>query len=107
MKHGIAVVCTPGVAPGFLLAGLPVRSAQTAQDAVAALIDQSESEPSVVFVQDDLFDELPGDIRQRLMAGTTPVLVPFPGPATLGVVSPMDYVVELLRRAIGYRVQIR
>ena len=36
-----------------------------------------------------------------------PIVVPFPGPAWRAVASAEEQVVELLRRAIGYRVRLR
>ena len=94
---------------GFALAGVPVSEVSSARDAaavIAPLLDRSEI--SVLLVEQGLLDGL-GDVeRQRLMRTPTPVIVPFPGPVWGERASPAEaYVLELLRRAIGYRVRLR
>lgn len=103
----VRILCAPAVAPGFELASLRPRVA-TADGAEAAL-DEMSREPNtgVILVQSDLYEAAAGTTLRRLERQALPVLLPFPGPRWKARPSPEEYVVELLRRAIGYRVRLR
>ena len=94
---------------GFALAGIPVSEAASARDAaavIAPLLDRRDI--GVLLVEQGLLDGLADAERQALMRRPTPVVVPFPGPIWGERASPAEaYVLELLRRAIGYRVRLR
>jgi vacuolar-type H+-ATPase subunit F/Vma7 len=61
----------------------------------------------VVLLEDRLYDDLPEETRRAISSSPLPMVVPFPGP-TWAVRPPAEeYIVELLRQAIGYRVRIR
>ena len=107
MKRSVAVACTPGVAPGFALAGLHTHVPTAEQDTAALIRDLAHQGTGVLLIEDGLLGDLDPDVRRRVQSLPTPIVVPFPGPSTLGHVAPMDYVVDLLRRAIGYRVHLR
>jgi len=108
MSHSLRVLCRPNVSEGFALAG--VRSL-TAVDGVEAatlirrLIEQARV--GVLLVEDALYRALPDELRDALERRTTPVVIPFPGPARGERPSAEAELVELLRRAIGYRVRLR
>lgn len=102
------VVARPETARGFRLAGLPVRPATDAagaEDVTRRLVDEPDA--AVVFVQRELFDDLSEGFRRSLEATSVPVVVPFPDPSWEEPGAPEEWVVELLRRAVGYRVQLR
>lgn len=103
----VRVLCDAAVAPGFTLAGLRARASGPA-DATEAL-EQLSAEPrtGVVLVQSDLYDAAAGPALRRLERRSIPVLLPFPGPRWTARPSAEEYVIELLRRAIGYRVRLR
>lgn len=107
MRRTVSVVCSPGVAPGFALAGIGVLPAAGGRDAAQRLDGLADGPTGVVFIEDRLYHDLPPEARQRLARRAEPIVLPFPGPSDLGRVSAEEYVVELLRRAIGYRVRLR
>lgn len=103
----VRVLCDPAIAPGFELASLRPR-VSTPDGAKAALEELSdESNTGVILVQSDLYDAAGGTTLRRLERQALPVLLPFPGPRWKARPSAEEYVVELLRRAIGYRVRLR
>lgn len=107
-EGAVWVVPRPETARGFRLAGLPVRPATDAagaEDIIRRFVD--EPDVAVVFVQRDLFDGLTEEFRRSLEATAVPVVVPFPDPSWKEPGAPEEWVVELLRRAVGYRVQLR
>lgn len=100
MSRDVRAICRPEVAAGLRLAGLVVLEASR-RDEVPALLEGA-SDAGLVLVQQELYDR---DDPVAQAAGL-PVVVPFPGPAWReGAVD--DHVLEILRRAIGYRVRLR
>lgn len=103
------VLCRPELAAGFALAGLPVIEADTAAEASSRfreLLDDSSI--GVVLMEEPLYERLPDELRRLLARRPLPMLVPFPGiewEARPGAAE--SYIVELLRRVIGYRVRLR
>ena len=109
MTHNVVVLCRPEVAAGSMLAGLrPVEVESPVEG--AALLSRLAERPEVglVLVEDSIHQSLNEDTRRDLARRPLPMVVPFPGPSgmTAGVESD-QYIVELLRRAIGYRVRLR
>ena len=103
----VRILCDAAIAPGFELASLRPR-VTTPDGAETALEEMSdESNTGVILVQSDLYDAAAGTTLRRLERQALPVLLPFPGPRWKVRPSPEEYVVELLRRAIGYRVRLR
>jgi vacuolar-type H+-ATPase subunit F/Vma7 len=104
----VEVVCRPATAPGFTLAGLPTLVVPEAADpgaAVVALLGRADV--GVVLVEEAIYDAVPADLRRRLDRSPRPVVVPFPGPAWAGARTAEERIVELLRRAIGYRIKLQ
>lgn len=102
------VVCRPALVPGFALAGVaawPAAAPDEAERAIAGL--RARGNVGVALVEEAIYDALPDDVRSRLDRSAAPVVVPFPGPAWAEMASAEARVVELLRRAIGYRVRLR
>jgi len=93
----VVAICRPEVAVGLRLAGIPVLEATSPSE----VPDRIAGLTGLVLLQDDLHDretdlEVPGG----------PVVVPFPGPRWRpGELD--EHVLEILRRAIGYRVRLR
>jgi vacuolar-type H+-ATPase subunit F/Vma7 len=103
----VVALCRPEVATGFLLAGLDVRRARDAGVAAAALAElRRDVGHAIVLVQDILYDEL--DARQLKRDESALLVVPFPDPVWEEEPSAAEeYLVEMLRRAVGYRVRLR
>ena len=102
----VRIVCRPAVGPGFGLAGLeydPVDAAEPPE----AWWPRLAGQPEVVLLQDDIYETLPAELRARLDRSARPLVVPFPGPAWQVRATAEERVIELLRRAIGYRVRLR
>ncbi len=108
MTDRARVLCTPPVAPGFRLAGLEPVEALPGEDGTARLARLRERpEVGVILIEQSLYEGLPEPALRALEREARPLVVPFPGPVWAPPPSPEDYVVELLRRAIGYRVKLR
>ena len=108
MSSSVRIVCRPGVAAGFGLAGVtadPVDHSAEVEPVLGQLMSQREV--GVILLQEDLYAALSPDLQVRLDRSAAPVVVPFPGPAWADVPSAEEHVIELLRRAIGYRVKLR
>jgi vacuolar-type H+-ATPase subunit F/Vma7 len=108
MTHTLRVLCRPDSLEGFALAGVRAVPAGDSPEA-AREIEQLLSDPDlgVLLVEDSLYGALPGEVRERLERRAVPVVVPFPGPQREAQPSAEAELVELLRRAIGYRVRLR
>ncbi len=109
MSYGVRVLCRPAVAAGFGLAGTRVIEAGTAEEGIECLRELlAQPDVGVVLMEEGLHDRLPEDLRRRLGRNPLPMVVPFPGPAWEERPEAAEsYIVELLRRVIGYRVRLR
>jgi vacuolar-type H+-ATPase subunit F/Vma7 len=108
MTHGVRVLCRPATAAGFALAGIVAETADEESVADAALRSLLQRpEVGVVLLENSLYQALAPDLRAVVDRVAQPVVVPFPGPAWRLAPSAEEQVVELLRRAIGYRVRLR
>ena len=112
MKAPIHAICRHEVALGLALAGLAPIEAATGAEAAAA-IARLAPEPAhggVVLIEQALHDALPPATRRALRRAGEPILMPFPGPvaaALVGGAAPEDELMEILRRAVGYRLRLR
>lgn len=108
MELTVHVVCRRALAPGFELAGLVV---DRAEDGVAATdeIRRLAEDPAVgvVLVEELLHRALPEELVSRLDRQGLPVVASFPSPSWDGRSVAEDYVLEILRQAVGYRVRPR
>ena len=107
MDLTLQVICTPQVAAGFTLAGMQVREADeaTAPETIRQLA--ADDTVGIILVEDSLHRALPVDLRARLDRLTVPILVPFPSPSWERRGLAEQYVLEILRQAVGYRVRAR
>lgn len=107
MALSVRVVCRPQIAAGFELAGL---QADTAVDGTAAraLLARLTEDPGVgiVLLEDQLQRALPADVVQRLERQPRPLVAAFPSPRFEAAAAAEEAVLEILRRAIGYRVRL-
>lgn len=107
MSTTVRVLCSPAAAPGMALVGLPVDVVAPGADAAALLLPLlARKDVGVVLLEDSIHRTLPDDARRRADRSTAPVVLPFPSPAWQAAPAAEGYVVELLRRAIGYRVRL-
>jgi vacuolar-type H+-ATPase subunit F/Vma7 len=107
MSHRIRVLTRPGVAAGFSLAGIRSILAGSGLEATTKLV-ALEHDPTVgvVLIEQHLYDSLPAATIEAIGRRELPLVVPFPGPTREAAETPEAYVIELLRRAIGYRVRL-
>lgn len=104
----MVVLCRPELADGFRLAGLePVRArgSDEAGDRVEELGGRAGL--GVLLVDAVLWDGLPERTRAILESAPLPMVVPFPPPAWTERPTGEAYIIDLLRRSIGYRVKLR
>lgn len=110
MKAQVRAICRREAALGLALAGLTPIEAATGADAAAALagLARTPARGGVVLVEAALYDALPAAVRRQIRREGAPIIVPFPGPAPLPPGgAPEQELLEVLRRAIGYRVRLK
>lgn len=102
------VVCRPALRDGFALAGVPSLPAADAAEASIVLAGLAE-QPDIgaVLVEESLYEGLPEETRRGFERRSLPLVIPFPGPPREELPGAEARLVELLRRAIGYRVRLR
>jgi vacuolar-type H+-ATPase subunit F/Vma7 len=112
-SHGVSwrvrVIASPAVATGFRLAGLTADAVSNPRDAADRLI-ACAADPSlgILLVEQPLLDAVPDVVRRTLERRAIPILVPIPVPAWASPASGAEsFILELLRRAIGYRVRLQ
>ena len=106
-QYRLTVVTRPGAGLGFRLAGVAVEevSESSVAERIAALLE--EPDLGVLAVEDDLLRRVPETVFARAVREGAPVLLPFTLPRRLGEGSAgEEYVVTLIRRAIGYHIKI-
>lgn len=108
MAHTVRVIARPGIVPGFALAGLPALEVADAIEAGQQVRAAREGGVGVLLIEERLYDALADEVRREGDRRDLPMLVPFPSPTWAApAVAAEAYIVELLRRAIGYRVRLR
>ena len=104
----LVVIASPGLSAGFSLAGVQVIQAADGQSAgreIERLVNEATA--GVVIIDESLYQDLPEELRSGLSRTATPVVIPVPGPAWTAESTAHEYIVEILRRAIGYRVRLQ
>ncbi|MGB5696558.1 MAG: V-type ATP synthase subunit F [Polyangiales bacterium] len=104
----LAVIASPGLSTGFALAGVTVLEATDAV-VVVKLIEQlvRDMNAGVILVEEPLYRDLTDEVRRGLQRSISPVVIPVPGPDWTAESTAHEYIVEILRRAIGYRVRLQ
>jgi vacuolar-type H+-ATPase subunit F/Vma7 len=104
----LVVIASPGLSAGFALAGVPVIEARDSADAaeqIEQLVDEENT--GVIIIDEPLYRDIPEEIRRSLQRSALPVVIPVPGPDWTKEATAHEYIVEILRRAIGYRVRLQ
>lgn len=112
MKYFVRALTTPSLASGFRMAGLLVDDVDIGEDAadigrrLVAAADRAQT--GILFIEQALFNAAPEDTRRELERRSLPIIVPVPA-ATFAPTghAAEDYILDLLRRAIGYRVRLQ
>lgn len=103
------VIVGAALASGFRLAGVPVDEADDVADASEALARIAAlPDAGVILLQQEWFDALPDAQRRLLERRPAPIVVPVPRvewSADRGTAG--SYLLDLLQRAIGYRVRLQ
>jgi vacuolar-type H+-ATPase subunit F/Vma7 len=108
MKEPLSVLCGREVASGFRLAGLSVIAVDGGAEAEEVVRLHIERGHGVLLVSGDLYRSLPENLHRRADRRGKPILLPFPAPSELSTRSRQEEeVLEILRRAVGYRVRLR
>ena len=107
-EQQLVVIASPGLGTGFSLAGVHVIEAADGQSASRELERLTdEASAGVVIIDEPLYRELPEEQRRGLTRTSKPVVIPVPGPDWTEESTAHEYIVEILRRAIGYRVRLQ
>jgi vacuolar-type H+-ATPase subunit F/Vma7 len=108
MNATVRAIASPPVATGFRLAGVPCDEAATAREAIDLLFRMvSAGEVGVVLVEQSLLAAMPEPVRRELERRPTPIVVAVPAPEWEARHRADDYILDLLQRAIGYRVRLQ
>ena len=90
------------------MAGVPVFEATSGADAALQIEHLAETEGAgIVLIDEPLYEDLPEEVRRDLRRSPLPVVIPVPGPDWTTETTAHEYIVEILRRAIGYRVRLQ
>ncbi len=101
----------PDLARGFALAGVDVTSVadiKAGQQALTSAIDSLGY--GLVIVEQRLLDSLEPRVREAIYARNIPLVIAIPGDLRWGEQDGKpadDYVAALIRRAVGYQLNIR
>lgn len=110
MRAPVHVICRRETALGIGLVGvapIEVTTADQAAQAIAALAGEP-AKGGIVLIEAALHDALPPALLRQLRKDGAPILQPFPSPAPLPAgVAPEQELLDVLRRAVGYRVRLR
>lgn len=109
MSWRVEAIGRPEVAAGFAFAGLSTREVASADEA-AEWVRQArqQSDVGVILLEDALYEQLPEELLRAIGRRPLPMLVPFPGPRWEARPEEAEaYVIELLRRVVGYRVRLK
>lgn len=104
----VRVIAGPLLASGFRLAGLSVDEVATPR-AAGEVLERlaAEGGTGVILLQQDYFDGIAEPLRRAVERWALPIVVPIPAAAWDTRRGAVDYIVDLLQRAIGYRVRLQ
>lgn len=104
----LVVIAGSGLTAGFSLAGVHVVEAANGEEAAREIGRMAgESEAEVVIVEESLYEAMPDELRRSFTRSSRPIVIPVPGPDWTAESKAHEYIVEILRRAIGYRVRLQ
>ncbi len=94
---------------GFRLAGIEARVAENPDEmrqGIESIL--AEREVRVALLDEQLFRQLPEPLKRKIEDSVSPIFMPIPTLALReGAIRPEEYVIRLIRRAIGYQIKIR
>ncbi len=108
-KWTVRAVTTPALASGFRLAGIPADDVPDATTA-AVKLGTLAADPGlgILLVEERLLNESPENVRREVERRPVPIIVPVPTPSWGAPTGDAEgLILELLRRAIGYRVKLK
>lgn len=106
----VAAIMREDLARGFALAGVDVTSIaddRQAQAAVLAAVDSLGY--GMLIIEEELLAKLEPRVRDAILARTVPLVIAIPGDLTWTEpegASADDYVAAMIRRAVGYQLNI-
>jgi vacuolar-type H+-ATPase subunit F/Vma7 len=104
----VRVLTRPELAAGFELAGVPVMRVHDQAMATETIRAWAgDDEIGVILVDESLYRGLPHELMARLDRQALPIVAALPEPRWDERAEAETYVLEILRRAIGYRVRPR
>lgn len=105
----IVAAISPETAIGFKLAGVEVIEVKDSGVLVDFLSDSSKSvDIGILITEERLLDKIPKDIVRRIKKRGVPVIVPIHIPDRWQKVERAeDYISNLIKSAIGYRLKIK
>ncbi len=107
----VRAVLAEGLGSGFSLAGVEVEvvaDRDSAREAILAAAGNRDC--GILIIDEELFASLGERERESLLQRTVPLLVLLPGELRWGEVQEMgsdEYVAALIRRAVGYQLNIK
>jgi vacuolar-type H+-ATPase subunit F/Vma7 len=109
MRCRIRIVGRQGQVAGFAAAGLPTTTVTPDATGLSVIQDLiQEQDIGVILVSQDVYDFVAPSLERLLARKPLPMVIPIPNPEWQeGPGSAERHIVELLRRAIGYRVRVR
>lgn len=109
MSWRVRVLASTATSAGYRLAGLTVDEVALAADAGDRLATAAgDADVGIILVEQRLLDAVPSAVRRAVDRRPLPIIVPIPAPNWTHATSDAEsYIVELLRRAIGYRVKLQ
>lgn len=110
MSASVRVLASPAIAAGFRLAGLSAVDVDVVESRATEQLLATVARPNVgiLVVEQSLLDAIPDDVRMEIEHRILPIIVPMPTPNWGATRSDAEaYILELLRRAIGYRVRLQ
>ena len=108
MTFRVRGLATPPIAAGLRIAGVPAESVSSPGEAARRLAELARKDDvGVVLMEQPLVDQIPDPLRRALARRATPVVVAIPRAVPEAENAGEEYILELLRRAIGYRVKLR
>lgn len=103
MKAPVSIVCRHPAALGVALAGIAPIEAATGDEAAKLL-----PHDGLVLIEEELYAALPPATRRQLRRDGVPIVMPFPGPTRVSTGLPPEHeLLEVLRRAVGYRLRLK
>ena len=109
MSWRVRVLASTATAAGYRLAGLTVDEIGNRSDTGERLAAAaSDAGVGIILVEQPLLDAVPPAVRRAVDRRPLPIIVPIPAPNFTHAASAAEsYIIELLRRAIGYRVRLQ